>query len=408
MRWYHTDSLNQKRTKKDGQLQLLRLLGYTAPHFFIYHYHFNDAGDFLFPHRAIEWVLTENTAVFNMELVEPLKKKNKKLQALRSRFPNKPLMYNHRAHLPTGGLDDPNYVPAFSPEEFLLKKETGFNRAHLSYATAEANRMQARRRDIEHEEVRLWVGNPLHTLTKEFDCIDVLNKVRNMNGTPDKFPYTLSSFGEFLKLTHSGNVNLLMNPLDQSINWHIAAAKDSLFEGIFEWLEALHLLICPDSLDETEKTFFQQTAAHIPSVINGYNRLNKYLRQICTTKDFKKLNNYKRTSIMLDLLQNFPLKTSGKNRYERLQKLPPREVTSEFPDIFRKAFSLNNQQNKNKFQARSTTTPKGKVQITKREFQQYNDLKKGQNNRKRKRDEDRKKKNKRSRGTSPAPIKHID
>ena len=381
---------------------MLKMLGYSSPSYFIELYDYQDGGDFLFPHRLLAWVITESADVFNMENVEPLKQKNKKLQALKTRFPQKQLLYNHRAKLPTGGIDDPNYIPDFNPADFLLRKETGINRDKLAYAKAEASRMRARRKDQEIEEVRLWVGNPLHTLTSQFDCINVLDKVRNMNGTPDKFPYLLTSYGDFLKLAQNGNVNLLMNPLDQSICWYIAAAKDSLFEGIFEWLEAVQLLVSPDSLEPEEQKFFKQTSTHIPSVVHGYNHLNKYLKQLCATKDFRKLNTYKKTSIMLDLIQNFPLKKSGKTHFSRLTKLPPREVPSEFPDIFRKAFSFQNQQNKSRFQPQTTTnsSQKGKYIDTK-QAQQYKDLLSASQNRKRKRNEERKKTKKKHRGAGP-------
>ena len=78
-------------------------------------------------------------------------------------------------------------------------------------------------------------------------------------------------------------------------------------------------------------------------------------------------------------MQNYPLKTSGNNHFERLTKLPPREVPSEFPELFRKAFTLENNKNKATFQANSGNTQEsGKYYITRREHQSFQDLKKAQ------------------------------
>ena len=409
MRWFSTDSLGQKVTKKDGQLELLKLLGITSVIYYIELYDYTDLNDFLYPDRMLLWVITQSNRVYNMEQVEPLKKKNKKLQSLKSRFPNATLLYNHRANLPTGGLDDPNYLPSYDPSQILLREKTGFSQHQHAYAKDQARRMQERNKDTEQEEIRKWVGNPIFTLDGEFDRIDVLNILRNMNGTPDKFPYILSSFGDFLKSAHQGNVNLLMTPVDQSINWHIAAAKDSLFEGIFEWFEEILLLVCPDNLDTDKKLFFKNTAEKIPHVIFAYNKLNSYLKKLCAQKDHRKLDRYKKQSIILDLIQNFPLKLSGKNHYERLTKLPPREVTSEYPDLFRKAFALNNSRNKNRFQEKTgnaTSNPNSagkKFELSKREFQQYKDLKRHQNSKRTRKNDDRKKNSKKSRFNRGGP-----
>ena len=75
LRWLATDSLAQRVLKKDGQMQILSVLGYKTRHYFIEHYTYTDIGDFLYPHGMITWVISENSRVYNMESVEPLKKK---------------------------------------------------------------------------------------------------------------------------------------------------------------------------------------------------------------------------------------------------------------------------------------------------------------------------------------------
>jgi hypothetical protein len=376
MRWLDADSLLSKKVKKDGQIQLLKAFGFTAPTYFIERFDYADLGDFLHPHRMLTWVRTESKSVINLEGIDPPEKKNKKFKAMKARFPNTAHVYNYRDQ-PPEGLYDPNHIGNYGPNTFLMQKELGFTFVESRHAKEQARRQNIRKnRDPSDDMEKIWVGNVIHTSKKEFDQLTTLHIVRNLNLMPDKFPYILKSFGDFVKNVNSGSVNILMKPLEQASCWHISAAKDSLFEGVCEWLEAVLHLVSPENLNEEQLQFWKETANKLPVVVDGYEQLHAHVKSLSATKPHKKLTQYKLVTLIFDLIQNFPLKNKGDTVKSRLTKLPPRDQPNEFPEVFRKGFQFNTQTS-SRFQAHNPKGTKGKT-LSPSELQQYTDLRRNQ------------------------------
>ena len=387
MRWLHTDNLANKVLKKDAQKAILATLGLIPIHFFIEMYDYESLEDFTNPHKLLKWIVKKTDKVINLDEVEAPKKDDNLLKAMKKRFPNTSVLYKHRELAPQG-LHNPNYIADYHPTNLLMRKEIGYTSLEVDYAKEQNQRMNFRTNKPEEELEKCWAGNPIHTSKNEFTRISTLNLVRNMNLTADRFPYVLRSFGPFLKGINSGNANMLMRPLDQAISLHISAAKDSMFEGLCEWLEAVLLLVAPDQLTPEKLIFWKSTAESIPVVVDGYAKLNAHFKKLTEIKSYKHMNRDKKLKLIFDLLQHFPLKQKGTTVRDRLTKLPEKTDTEEFPEIFRKAFALEKQKNNSRFQQKADTparTTGGKT-LSAKDFQQYKDLKKAQGNRRQQND----------------------
>ena len=175
----------------------------------------------------------------------------------------------------------------------------------------------------------------------------VLQQMRTYTLTPGKFPYCLGSkgkgsFADLLKKVNGGNVNLIQSPFRMSLIWHIMTSKDSLFEGVLEWLELLIPLVNPLNLNAEQKIFFDLVKGSQPNMVNGYKKLNEQLHVLTEIKkkEASKVSEHKLNNIMLLLIQHFPLKDLGEYLEERKQKLPNLAYPDDFPALFRKAKKL--------------------------------------------------------------------
>ena len=362
--WADTDTLETKRRAAQCQLLFLNSIGLSSPGFFFEQFDYGALEDFALAHNMLVWHKFDPSSHINLAGVDLPKPKHHLARNMRQRFPGTDMIHNHMRS-PPAGLEDPNFVAAYDLATALMRKELKFGQEEVSYTLARNERIQQRtQKDPSEKPQKRWVGNPLFADQLTFDSLDVLGQVRTFTFTPEKFKYVLGakgehSFAKLLQEINAGTVNFRQSPERVALLWHIMGAKDSMFEGVLEWIEMLVPLISPAQIPEEHKLFFSQIADSMAKVQNGYKLLNEKLSKLRAIKKGEKLTDYEIKKMMNFLLQHFPLKALGSVLEDRKRKRLNPAFPSTFPPLYKKAFGLSQNLLKQTF---SQSTPVSTVQ----------------------------------------------
>ncbi len=367
--WKDDSSLGEKQRAVTCQLLFLKSQGFSSPDHFFEIYDYTAPADFAVAHSMLAWHKFDPASHVNLDNVELPKPKYHLARNIKQRFPETSMIHQHVRN-PPAGLDDPNFVHAYDLQSALMRKELKFGQAEQTYTVQRNLRIQQRSQtDPSERQRKRWVGNPVFADKSTYDSLAVLAQMRTFTFTPEKFKYVLgakgdTSFSQLLKNIESGNINFKQSEERVALISHIMGAKDSILEGVLEWIEMLVPLISPASLSEEHQQFFSQIADSMARVQDGYKLLNKKLLKLLAISKGETLTEFQIKAMMSFLTQHFPLKDLGSALEDRKRQLIKTDYVSTYPTLYKKAFGLLNKTQNQPFsqQASSSSSVTGKFE----------------------------------------------
>ena len=341
--WKNDSTLDEMKRAIQCQLLFLKAEGLSSPDYFFELFDYEARADFAMAHLMLAWHKFDPATHINLENVELPKPKHHLARNMKLRFPATSMMHHHMRN-PPAGLEDPNFVAAYDLATALMRKELNFGQEEVSYTLERNTRIQQRcQTDPSEKKRKRWVGNPVFADLKTYDSLATLAQVRTFTFTPEKFKYVLGAKGDFsfaqlLKNIVSGNINFKQSEERVALLAHIMGAKDSMFEGVLEWLEMLVPLIAPASLPEEHQLFFSQIADSMARVQDGYKLLNKKLFRLLAVSKGETLTDFQIKAIMSFLTQHFPLKDLGAVLEDRKRTIIKPDYIATYPTLYKKAF----------------------------------------------------------------------